>query len=403
MAHPASLGASSKHAAKIRRASELPARTAPHEEVAVVAGRVRQLRGAGEIAMPDVPGPEWDALVEETPGAEVSHLGAWAQILREAYGYEPLYLALAGPDGLDGGLPLVLSKGLVSGRRLRSLPFLHGAGPLATTHADRQGLLAAAAESGARRGALVVVHAYDRDLGELDPRFHRMTLPPKWVVELGEVPALDPAAWKKPSLHLVRSLRKSDAAGLTVAVSDEEADLRAFYRLYLDVMRRRRVLPRPYRQLELSRRHLPDGVFRLFVARRERSVVAAAVCYAFRDTVEIHYSASDSRQLDARPNHRLWWGVLEWAAENGFRRVDLGEAKPGSALEDFKRQFLATPKAEYRYDFSSSRSPWRRKSSDSGGQGRLRTLAEHPVVRQTWALAPLAVTQVAGTIATRYV
>jgi hypothetical protein len=141
-------------------------------------------------------------------------------------------------------------------------------------------------------------------------------------------------------------------------------------------------------------------VFRLFVARRDGRVAAAAVCYAFRDSVEIHYSASDSSQLDARPNHRLWWGVLEWAAEHGFRRVDLGEAKPGSALEDFKRQFLATPRPEYRYDFAWSR---RTSPGTGGGQQRLRPLAEHPVARRAWGVAPLAITKIAAAIVTRYV
>jgi hypothetical protein len=104
----------------------------------------------------DRPGDEWDALVARLPGATVAHLGAWADVLRRAYGYEPRYLGRRQGGAVDAGLPLMLSRGL-SGRRLRGLPMIHDAGPLAATTADRRALLADAVEAGRQAGAVVVV------------------------------------------------------------------------------------------------------------------------------------------------------------------------------------------------------------------------------------------------------
>ena len=66
--------------------------------------------------------PRWDELVRRHPRAGAYHLGAWAPILAGSYGYEPAYLALETSDGrLTGALPLMKTRGLLTGRRLRSL------------------------------------------------------------------------------------------------------------------------------------------------------------------------------------------------------------------------------------------------------------------------------------------
>jgi hypothetical protein len=47
--------------------------------------------------------PRWDAYAESHPGSCAYHLGAWAQILRGAYGFKPLYHALECADGSLAG------------------------------------------------------------------------------------------------------------------------------------------------------------------------------------------------------------------------------------------------------------------------------------------------------------
>jgi hypothetical protein len=47
------------------------------------------------------------------------HLGAWAAILRGAYGFRPRYLASQKAGRLTGVLPLMGKKGIVSDARLR--------------------------------------------------------------------------------------------------------------------------------------------------------------------------------------------------------------------------------------------------------------------------------------------
>src|SRR5215210_3636585 len=72
----------------------------------------------------------YDAFVAACEGAGAYHAGAWARILGRAYGFRPTYLALATDGGaLQAVLPLMASRGIVGGRRLRSLPVVPHAGP----------------------------------------------------------------------------------------------------------------------------------------------------------------------------------------------------------------------------------------------------------------------------------
>src|SRR3954470_16278888 len=73
----------------------------------------------------------YDDFVAGCERAGAYHTGAWAKILAAAYGARPHYLASTAPDGsLDAVLPLMTSRGIASGARLRSLPVVPFAGPV---------------------------------------------------------------------------------------------------------------------------------------------------------------------------------------------------------------------------------------------------------------------------------
>jgi hypothetical protein len=120
----------------------------------------------------------------------------------------------------------------------------------------------------------------------------------------------------------------------------------------------------------------------------------------FGDTVELVYNGSDDRVLDLRPNHALYWGVLEWAAANGFRRVDLGGAYRDTQLARFKQQWGAVPRARFRLTYRAGGQASRAESLARAGYGvedsksRLLGLA--------WRAAPARLLQLGGHVAYRW-
>ena len=343
--------------------------------------------------------PRWDAYVRAHPRWTVYQLGAWAEILRAAYRFEPRYLALEDAGTLRGVLPLLYKKGLLSDARLRSLPVFPAGGPLGDSREDEVALIGAARDAAADAGAhaLAVISPADY-IGDLEG-FTADLLPPRWVVEVGDDPDALRAGWRKTSNNLFRSLRKADKAGFRFREATADPDLRAFYRLYLRTMRKHRTLPRSLRQLRLTRDLLGPGEFRLFVVEREGRLAAGGVFHVWGDTVELIYNGSDDALLDLRPNHALYWSVIRWCAAHGHRLFDFGEASPTTSLGRFKSQWAA-PVPNHRYTWRAASEPSRAESMaaasyavEQGGGG---------LVARAWERTPVQLTRLGAAVAYRY-
>ena len=366
--------------------------------------------GLGTLAPIDpLADPRYDEFVAGCDRAGAYHAGAWAGILAAAYGARPHYLALTGGDGsLRAVLPLVTSRGIVSGTRLRSLPVVPFAGPVGASIQSEAALLAAACQLADEQGATLTINVRVQSYEEHVPDLHASDNHPSWVTPLPDDADALRRGWKKTSNNLFRNIAKSEKAGVRVREGQGDSDLRDFYRLYLGTMRRHRSLPRTWRQMTLDRALLgPSGVFRLFIAEYESRPVAAAIFHAYRDTVDLLYNGSDEAARDLRPNFALYWHAIGWAIENGYRRFDWGEAQDGGPLSRFKAQWSAEPVPAYRYDYSPARPPGESRADrlrnshdafDTPGERSRRQRA----IDGTWERTPLALTRAAGSLVYRF-
>ena len=85
------------------------------------------------------------------------------------------------------------------------------------------------------------------------------------------------------------------------------------------------------------------GRTRLHVVRLQGVPVAAGLTYRTRSTVEVPW-ASSIRDFNALcPNHLLYWGIIERAAEDGCDVLDFGRSTPGEGTYKFKEQWGAEP------------------------------------------------------------
>jgi hypothetical protein len=363
------------------------------------------------VAIDPLEDPRYDAFVSEHERATVYHAGAWARILASTYGFRPSYLALSGDDGrLAGAMPLMYTRGLLTGRRMRSLPVVPTAGPLATTGEGEIALMEAAARLADRRAGELIVASrasgYELSLDGLEARRRH----PTWITTMPGDAHEFRASWKKSSNNLWRSIKKSEAAGVTVREGTTEQDLRTFYALYLETMKRHRVLPRAWRQVLLDQRLLgPSGVFKLFLAEHEGRVIAGGVFHAYRDTIDLLYNGSDTAERHLRGNFGLYWHAMRWAIEHGLTRFDWGEAKHGHSLAKFKAQWGAEPVDHYSYHYTVG------ATGSGGGPSRAdRIRHQHDqldtqgvtsrrdvIVDKTWERMPLAVTRLAGEVVYR--
>jgi serine/alanine adding enzyme len=298
---------------------------------------LRCIDGMLSLVRDESVGKPWDRFVEQHPAATVAHLSAWGRIAAGAYGHTSVYLSIEDEGETLGILPLVLISSRIFGRRLVSMPFLDYGGVLAAPDAPAGDVAQALIDA-----ALIV--ARERRVQSLGLRqFVPLPLPyPAANDRATMLLALTTkdAVWKALSSERRNRIRKGEKNGLVAHWCGAEA-LDDFYRVFAVNMRDlgSPVHSRLFFQLMLD--ELPGTARVLLVRDRSARAVGAAVCLFFRDTIMVPWVSSLREAFALCPNFVLYWEVIRFGCENGYRTLDLGRSFKNAGTHEFKRQWGA--------------------------------------------------------------
>lgn len=310
--------------------------------------------------------PRWDEFVCGSPGGLVFHHSAWLRTLEREY--RTLFLGLACEDAtgrIHGVLPLALTRGLPLGlggagtcRRLSSLPRTPLAGPVATSLPALAALAVAAVErTRAESGLLLQLKVSEPALDGLVDGLIGKPWRLSYVLDLPADPDAIRFGSSRNHARIRWAVNKATRSGLHVRPAETEAELRAWYQLYLDVNRWRLQPPRPFRLFQAAWELMrPLGLMRLLLAEqraqgRER-IVAGSVLLMLGDTVFYAFNGRQREALPLRPNDVIQWRAIHDAGQEGFRRYDFGEvAQENRHLAAFKSKWGSKAQRLHRYYF----------------------------------------------------
>lgn len=301
----------------------------------------------------------WAQYAAGHPQALPYHHPSWIRVLREAFGYGNATLGCADSAGrLCGILPLLEKKSILTGLRLSSLPHTPVAGPLASDADSLRALLSAAADRvdhGQARWLQLKISGTGLD-APMDG-FSRLEWDPSYVLDLAGSPQDMRFGNARHHSAIARAVRKAARLGVTVRPASSRADVRRWYRLYLQTMRAHGIPPRPLRLFELMWDVLaPLDRMRLLLAERRTGgtpgLLAGSLYLMHGQTVIFAFNGRDRGQLEFRPNDAIHWTAIMDACAAGFRRYDFGEATDGNpGLLAFKEKWGAKPVNLYRYHY----------------------------------------------------
>jgi lipid II:glycine glycyltransferase (peptidoglycan interpeptide bridge formation enzyme) len=142
-----------------------------------------------------------------------------------------------------------------------------------------------------------------------------------------------------------RNIRKAEKAGVSTELGTS-ADLPAFHRLYLETADRDGFVPRPLAYFDRMWRALnaeEDGRLRLYLARHEGTLVAAATMVRVGAHAWYSYGASSTAHRDVRGSNAVQWRMIRDALAAGCDVYDLrgitdtiDETDPHAGLIRFK-------------------------------------------------------------------
>ncbi len=279
----------------------------------------------------------WSPLLASHSRASFFHSSAWARVLHDTYGHQPVYFCQIEDEQLKGLLPVMEVNSALTHRRGIALPFTDFSAPFATSQSRYQELFDSAVKYGRNHGwAHLECRGGYAPAPEARPStsFHGHDLD----LTAGEQPlfnGLDSA--------MRRGIRKAQNAGLTVQFSTNDQAMREFYLLHSGTRRRHGLPPQPYRFFENITRHvLARGLGFIASIAIASEPVAAAIFFHNNCQAIYKFGASDFAFQQLRPNNLLMWEAIKHCAGLGIQTLHFGRTSfANEGLRRFKQEFGA--------------------------------------------------------------
>jgi FemAB-related protein (PEP-CTERM system-associated) len=277
---------------------------------------------------------EWDDYVGRADGATFFHRAGWKTVLESAFGHVTHFLFARENGSIVGILPLAQVKSALFGNSLSSLPFcVYGGivadhGPAADALREEACGLADKLKVGALELRNREASGSDWPIKDLYYTF-RKPIDPSEDVNLKAIPNRQRAM-----------VRKGIKEGLASEWS-ESTD--RFFRVYAESVRNLGTPVFTPKYLRILREVFGDDCSMLMITHQERDVAGVMSLY-FRDEVIPYYGGSVTEARNIKGvNHFMYWELMRYSADQGYRLFDFGRSKTGTGPYSFKKNFGFEP------------------------------------------------------------
>lgn len=275
----------------------------------------------------------WDEFVQSHPHASPFHRIAWKRSIEETFGYRSIYLIASRGGTIEAVLPLFLISSFLTGKALISSPFAVYGGILAANDNALQALSAHVSKLAHQMqvGYVELRNAYPEQRAGFSPVDRYVTFTQDIIPNEEALLELIPRKTR-------RMVRKALQLAYTTRMT---ADSSTFEDLYLRNLHRLGTPSFPSRHFAVLRKHFGDAVGVREVIL-EGKVVAAVMNFYFRDQVLPYYGAADPQYNEFAPSNFMYFDLMRWAAESGYRLFDFGRSKKESGSYHFKEHWGMT-------------------------------------------------------------
>jgi CelD/BcsL family acetyltransferase involved in cellulose biosynthesis len=357
----------------------------------------------------------WDAFVESHPDASPYHLYAWLTAVNKAYRHQCFYLIAEAQGEIKGILPLALIKPPLLTGSLCSLPFCDIGGSLCLDSDAHQALLKAArhlAEQHSNNQLTLRQSLASDTIAELD-KDREKAMQGQKVRMLLKLPGNDgqsvndehsgndekpggaEALFASFKSKLRSQVRKAEKNGISYRQANDQTAVDAFYTVMQANMR---LLGSPVHAkawFEQIVRQYGDKA-QIGLVEKDGVIIGAAIILICGQSVTVPWASTLAEYNKYSPNMLLYWGLLSYAADQGYGYFDFGRSSVGEGTYKFKKQWGALPLALDWQDYDSK--GLIAASAEPAPAGKLR-----PLIAATWAKLPPMITNILGPIFRRYI
>jgi serine/alanine adding enzyme len=323
----------------------------------------------------------WDTYVKSSSESTCYHLSGWKAVIEQTFHHRAYFLLSEGKcGGINGLLPLVHLKSLFFGSYMVSMPYFNYGGVCAQEEETQKQLLQAAVDLA---GAKKAKHIEFRHVFPLNPGLPVKTTKVSMQLEL---PDNSEQLWARFPSKLRNQIKKPINEGFRVRVGREEESA-SFYKVFSTNMRDLGTPVYPLGFFNKILMEFPDNTRICSVYDQKGEPLASGFLIGFKDCLEMPWASSLRKYNRSSPNMLLYWKVLKFACDQGFKVFDFGRSTIGEGTYKFKEQWGAKPVNLYWHYWLSNGS-------------RLPELNPHNPKYQTaiqaWKKMPVSLTRLIG-------
>jgi FemAB-related protein (PEP-CTERM system-associated) len=363
---------------------------------------------------------EWDNYVLSNADANLYHMAGWKNVIEKAYGHRTYYLmaerSISDPTesnltkkqkrSVVGILSLVHLKHYIFGNNLISIPFFDMSGILADDEEVEKTLIYEAMKLGKKLRVESIELRHTRPLTRIDSNnFHDLFHNPKIknqyccfktlshkVRMLLSLPESSEELMKSFKSKLRSQIKKSVKDGLTAKIGGLEY-LDEFYDIFSVNMRD---LGSPVHSKKLILNVLeqfPENS-KIVIVSKENTPIACSMTVGFKDTLENPWASSLREYSRSSPNMLLYWTMLAYACDNGYKYFDFGRSTPAEGTYKFKAQWGAKPHKLYWHYISLNSQPIDNETTKK---------SKFDKAIQYWQKIPVPVTKIIGPMIRKHI
>lgn len=281
----------------------------------------------------------WDQYVWNSSGSNLYHLAAWKNIIENSFGHKTYYLYSENNGKILGILPLVHLRSFLFGSFFVSVPFFNYGGVCADDQRTKDLLVEEAIKVSKERGAeyIELRHTENYNWG-LPVKTHKVAM----VLNL---PAASEELWKCFKSKLRSQIRKPEKEGLEVRWGGLDG-IDVFYEVFSTNMRDlgTPVYPKVF---FINILNAFPGTSRICTVYLNDKPLASGFVIGFKNRLEIPWASSLKNYNHLGANMMLYWNMLKYACDSGYRQFDFGRSTPGKGTYKFKEQWGSTPHQLY--------------------------------------------------------
>jgi len=298
--------------------------------------RASQLSSEALSVTTHVEPAEWDAYVRAHANGSPFHLMAWQRVIQDTFGHQPRHLVARTSSGrVSGVLPLFLVRSRIFGRLLVSTPQAAYGGVLADTESASQAIFQRAAEI-----------AKDLEVQFLELRSFQNSTPGNSLLKKDIYVTFRTQLQPDPEANMLAIPRKTRAEVREGIRNEFEFRVDAigpteFFDVYSRSVRQLGTPVFPKQLFVNGLRHFGRDC-RIFSVHRNGQLASAVWTLFYKDEVVPYFGGSIREYNRLAVNNFMYWMLMKYGCEQGYKVFDFGRSKKGTGSFDFKKRWGMT-------------------------------------------------------------